>query len=83
MISTKFDKFKKVFIEKANDDNIQELVNNRKTNNLNYIDTTNVMDMSYLFINSLFNANINKWNTSNVTKMKGMFEKSQFNVDIS
>ena len=48
MISTKFNKFKK--INKANDDNINALVKNRKIDNLNYIDTTNVTNMKYLFM---------------------------------
>ena len=56
MISTKFNKFKKQF--NANDDNIKELVNNRKTDNINYIDTTNVTNMNYLFKNSTFNVDI-------------------------
>ena len=51
---------------------------------LNWIDTSNVTDMSYLFdeIRS-FTGNVSEWDVSNVTNMGNMFGSTNFNGDIS
>ena len=51
--------------------------------NLNDIDTSNIIDMSWLFEASNFNGDISKWNVSNVKRMDNMFANSNFNGDIS
>ena len=50
---------------------------------LNFIDTSLITDMGYLFQHSNFNGDISKWNVSNVKTMSGMFADSKFNGDIS
>ena len=45
---------------------------------LNDIDVSRVVDMSYLFYNLPFNGDISKWDVSKVKDMHFMFANSEF-----
>lgn len=52
---------------------------------LNFIDTSEITDMSYLFEDcNIRNIKIDEWDVSNVTDMRGMFVwRKDFNCDLS
>ena len=72
----------------ATNENIKKLVDDaiRKYGlscDLNFIDVSQVTDMSNLFLNSRFAGDISGWNVSRVTNMMAMFSYSQFDGNIS
>ena len=50
---------------------------------LNWIDTSEITSMSFLFCQSKFNGDISKWDTSRVIRMEHMFRGTDFNGNIS
>ena len=63
---------------------IREIIAEKGPNcDLNFIDVSNITDMSYLFWKTKFDGDISKWNVSNVKSMAAMFQGCSFNGDIS
>jgi surface protein len=57
---------------------------NQGETDLNFIDTSRIEDMQYLFRGSLTeNLDISRWDVSNVVNMRGMFLNSKFNGELS
>ena len=56
---------------------------NHPLDSLNWIDVSEINDMSYVFKDSMYNGNISKWDVHRVETMEGMFMGSQFNQNIS
>ena len=53
------------------------------TKSLNWLDVSEITDMSFLFCDTQYTGDISKWNVSNVANMCQMFYDSSFNKDIS
>lgn len=85
MLSTKVNPIKHV----ATNDNINQLVNDEIKRlgweaDLQFIDTSEVTDMSGLFANTCFCGDISKWDVSKVEDMTGMFRNCRgFNGDLT
>ena len=57
--------------------------NNYPNESMNWLDVSEITDMSDLFSAIGYNGDISQWDVSNVTNMNGMFGWSSFNGDIS
>ena len=49
----------------------------------NFINTSKITDMSFLFQASKFNGDISDWDVSKIVCMSSMFEGSKFKGDVS
>ncbi|MFI3244004.1 MAG: BspA family leucine-rich repeat surface protein [Akkermansia sp.] len=78
----------KTTIQPFNKEELQAIINQAieehgNAADLNFIDTSRITDVSYLFIDSPFNGDISQWDVSSVRRMDKMFKESAFNGDIS
>ena len=73
-------------VQPKNKDELSDIITNafkNKQYDLNFIDTSEITDMSWLFENVKHNFDVSDWDVSNVTDMSYMFAQSEFNGDIS
>ena len=74
-------------VQPKNKTQLKQLINYAFKHNiydLNFIDTSEITDMSLLFSNCMHNFDVSSWDVSNVTCMEYMFAGCEkFNCDLS
>ena len=74
-------------VQPKNKNELSDIITNafkNKQYDLNFIDTSNITDMSWLFEHTVYDFDISNWDVSNVTNMYGMLYKCKtFNCDLS
>ncbi len=69
--------------EKSNELIFINKIKQNEKYNLSKLNTSEIIDMSYLFMYSRFNGDISRWDVSNVTNMENMFRDAyNFNSNI-